>query len=177
METCAEQGGVHCPQGQQTLQGEINWIRITFSKLLFQPTFICCPPECLLIFRARCSSSGKGTRPRAWNCVHLCGWTLFTAQCTSLNTILALFHFSAINMLTWWYSRMLPSLSDTVLIWISHWSISDLTEVPYHLSFDTFDMISLTCFRTPAFCSFSSSRTFLQWCKAYQERESKINKS
>ena len=41
---------------------------------------------------------------------------------------------------------------------------------------NTFDMISLTCFRTPAFCSFSSSRTFSQLCKAYQERESKIKK-
>ena len=32
--------------------------------------------------------------------------------------------------------------------------------------FNTFDMISLTCFRTPALCIFSSSRTLSQWCKA-----------
>ena len=45
-------------------------------------------------------------------------------HCTGLNPFSTLSHFSAVNMLTWWYSRMLPSLSDTVLIWISHFSIS-----------------------------------------------------
>ena len=35
VETCAEQGCVHCPQGQQTLQRETNWIQITFSKITF----------------------------------------------------------------------------------------------------------------------------------------------
>ena len=180
VETCAEQGGVYCSQGQQTLKKETNWLfrfPETFPEIshthIFQSYFHAhlhlLPPWLSSNIESPLLQLRQWYKTQSLICMN-CIWNLF------LNLLLP-FLYNQYHLLTWWYSRMLPSLSDTVLMWKSQLGIFLGLKANFCHIWDTFDMISLTCFRTPAFCSFSSSRTFLQWCKAYQERESKINKS